>query len=256
MKEIVGLSTALYLFGFLARRAQLHMLGVETQIPLLDQLYLETGGKYFVLTLREGLIVLIFIAVGAVAAKVATRVLRRAPPFGDRARLRLGCVLACAAAIAFEQLHGYAWASGDSIWLDYAHGSACPQLVYRGLVASVLVTALLALWLHRRRAELGEWRGFFTLFIWGALGLELVRLPTDFGILCQTTRYPRVELLDGNGRPLVGAGDVEPFLLLETDKTLVLAAARGSALTVVRSNAATIRITRWENLFSNWRRPR
>jgi hypothetical protein len=255
VKQVAALSAVVYFCGFLARRAQLQMLGVQATIPLVDQLYLEAGGKYLVFTGRECVLWLaVLLSCGFVASLALPRQ-RLTEWLGKRIGVRGHVAMAVLGLAVLGRISETrsSWAmaqrAGGEVWHDLATGGDRSYVHYTVLVLLVLLTSAVTLWVRARAAKFGSWRVGVTAFAYGILALQLVELPMAFGVLYQSASYPIVDL---EPKSEVNA-DAGSLLLLETDKVLVLAEPSGSTLTLDRSGIHGIRMRASANLFALWK---
>ena len=259
-------SFALYVFGYLALRYHLTVLGVGTDLSVLDERYLFAGARFLVYL---GSMLPIAVLVGLFIACVVWLPYRCLPrsaraTLGERVRrfaaspaavAMVGIVLALAViqgvmrqCFLFSNLLVGGGGGGRAAWLErlFVEGIYLP-LFFSGLLLGVLVTGLLwgAAITTGASARLPRAaRGLLGVL----LAIQILLLPVNFGVLVLDNSLPRVTavgaepLPDGDRAWLVWEGK-EAMTYLVKRKT-----ARRSLLSIPRVDVKRTEITGYDRL--------
>ena len=253
LKALLSFSVLVYLCGFIARRTGLQMLGVQVEVPLADQLYLETGVKYLVETAHA---LLPLAAVALLVIYVASKLGAQAY-FGrlwvTPGRSAAVCtVLVTSLGLVSERAYArlFSVETTQFLWTDLGRNGPSASAWYLLLTALAALVAASVVLVFYQRARLGAFASWLAAYGSVALTFSRLSLPMAYGRLNQRLEYPLVRLLQSGAV----VADIDYFLLLETKDWLVLAEPGGTTLTLRRDAARVVQVRGFRNLFANWRR--
>jgi hypothetical protein len=230
--SIIG-SAALYLAGYLALRFHLTVLGIGTDLAVLDERYAFTGARFFVQVVSSIPNVLL---IGALLAALGWMLSRIAPaPMRGRllasilrpSRLALIGIVLAMVSIQFAMRQCFlvsnlllrpalprepAWLVG--LLLDEGKAS----LYFDGLVAACVVSIVILAVLRKSSTPTDQaWQRSLLAFL---AGVQILFLPVNYGVLIVDQTLPRVAsagdmpLVDGDEAWLVWEGkDGQTFLV-------------------------------------------
>jgi hypothetical protein len=192
-------SVLLYFFGYLSLRFHLSVLGVDTDLAVLDERYLFAGAQFLVYLVTSVPVALVFVF-------IARWVVRRLHPafLGTPGKVINSCIISSIILIQFVErqclpftnlllgrgLPAPSWFQG--LLLDKQ--GALQSLYFSALLACILGLAWLLV------AASGRKIGTWSAASWVLAGLVLIQfllLPVTFGILIENQTVPRVTTMDG-----------------------------------------------------------
>jgi hypothetical protein len=262
--SLVG-SFFLYAVGYLALRFHLSVLGVGTDLSVLDERYLFTGARFLVYLVTTVPIIVFFLLPAAVVFAVLKSFLP--PSFLDRVRgfvlrpgrltifgivfstLMIQCVMA--KCFVFYGLLLKPKLPTDGGWLTpllLGEDETGMNLYFALLIAAATFTLSIVVLLKRAPAKEAP-GGFLKGLLVCLASVQLLMLPVNFGMLVADLSLPRVSSL--GDRPL--AASEEAWLAWEGKEGVTFlvrnrALERRSLITLARSNVKRLEILEYNKI--------
>ena len=275
----------LYVIGYLALRFHLTALGVGTDLSVIDERYLFTGNKFliYLVSLIPSLLLLILVSFLSVVAPVY--LLYRLLPGGFRAKLGnfsqrqwqnfrswwlasnrlawLGILftllmiqLVMRQSILLSNLLLAEDLPAEPLWLRYLLLARTDELItlyFIGLLGGMLVSVSIFFYTLRNNPSQIVSPGITRLLLGFLLGVQLLLLPVNYGILVLDKSMPQVSGLDTLG---VLKPDEQAWLVWEGNegKTFLLRKQQGgnykkSLMTLPKSDVQRLEITGYDHIF-------
>jgi hypothetical protein len=224
-------SFVLYLLGYLTLRFQLSTYGVATNLDIFDEKYLFAGCRFLVYLVSSVPNILIIVLVLAAVGYVPYRLV----PISVKVRLRrwvsdwcamplrlplLGVVLAVVL-IQFVLRRCFTFGNvllGKELpdeWITSVllASDGKLSLYFSSLVAGMLVTTAILLYVVRRGTATTSASQFFVGVLVFLVAVEFLLLPINYGVLISTQELPRVTGLSGDEK---GAEDQRYWLVWDS----------------------------------------
>ncbi|HNO75511.1 MAG TPA: hypothetical protein PKG49_07845 [Nitrosomonas mobilis] len=275
----------LYVIGYLALRFHLTALGVGTDLSVIDERYLFTGNKFliYLVSLVPSLLLLILVSFLSVVAPIY--LLYRLLPRGFRVKLGnfyqrqwqnfqswwlasnrlawLGILftlliiqLVMRQSILLSNLLLAGDLPAEPLWLRYlllAKTDGPMTLYFISLLGGVLASASIFFYTLRNSSNQMIRSGITRLLLGFLLGVQLLLLPVNYGILVLDKSMPRVNGLDTLG---VLKPDDQAWLVWEGNegKTFLLRKQQGgnykrSLMTLPKNDTQRMEITGYDHIF-------
>ena len=260
-------SFLLYLFGYLTLRFQLSTYGVATNLDFFDEKYLFAGCRFLVYLVSSVPNILIIVLVLAAIGYVPYRLV----PISLKVRLKrwvsdwcatpirlplLGVVLGVVL-IQFVLRKCFAFGNvllGKELpdeWITsiLLTSDGKLSLYFSGLVAGVLLTAAILLYVVRRGTATTSASQFFVGILVFLLAVEFLLLPINYGVLISTQQLPRVDGFSGDEK---AAADQRDWLVWDS-KDAITYFVRDSKdqrmlVTIPRKDAG-VRVVAYDDIF-------
>jgi len=275
----------LYVIGYLALRFHLTVLGVGTDLSVIDERYLFTGNKFliYLVSLIPSLLLLILASFLSIVAPIY--LLYRLLPGGFQAKLGdffqrrwrnfrswwlasnrlawsgifftlLMIQLVMKQSILLSNLLLAEDLPAEPLWLRYlllARTDDPMTLYFIGLLGGMLISAGIFFYTLRNNPSQIVSPGITRLLLGFLLGVQLLLLPVNYGILVLDKSMPRVSGLDTLG---VLEPDEQAWLVWEGNegKTFLLRKQQGdnykkSLMTLPKSDVQRLEITEYDHIF-------
>ena len=246
----------LYLFGYLALRFQLSTYGVATNLDVFDEKYLFAGSRFVVnlVSAVPNVLLIAFVLIG-----IGYLPYRLIPASGRERLKRLGTSLVAQPtyvslagtlfALAFIQfVLRRCFVFGNLLlvkelprneWITaiLLTGDANRSLYFSGLVGGTLVSGAF-LWMACRKEAATPISKALLGLLFFLVGVELLLLPVNYGILIASQQLPRVSEIGGDEREQPGQ---QSWLVWESKEALTYFVQEG-----VRGKRAIISVPRKE----------
>lgn len=198
-----------YVLGYLAIRFHLSVLGVGTDLGIIDERFLFAGAKFVVYLVSAGVSLLLFLLLPAAICYAVYRLVARRWKLTGKLNQKGLLVLGIVLAVLFVQLvmrkcflfgnllmaqdrpPDARWLSGLLIGAD----DTLLTLFFVGLVASIVVTGGLLVLAGRAGGDAAA-RGLFWLLAF-LVAVQVLLLPINYGTLIADKVIPKVASLDG-----------------------------------------------------------
>lgn len=261
-------TSLLYLFGYLALRFQLSIYGVATSLDVFDEKYLFAGSRFLVYLVSEVpnvlLIAFVLIGIGYWPYKLMpasgkewlahswatwTAVPARLPLAGTLCglafiQLVLRKCFVFGHLLLAKELPRYEWVS--QILLT---GNANRSFYFSGLVAGTMVTAVL-LYLSCNQKVATPSSQVLVGVLFFLVGVELLFLPVNYGILIDSQSLPRVSEINSDEKTPPGQ---ESWLVWETKDALTYFVRESPsgmrAIVTIPRKENKIRIVAYDRIF-------
>src|SRR5271165_674833 len=260
-------SFLLYLMGYLALRFQLTTFGLATDLDLFDEKYLFAGCRFLVYAVSCVPNILILLLVLAAIGYIPYRLM----PVSAEQRIRgwlaewcakplhlplLGMVLAVffiqlvmRKCFAFGNLLLQKQLPDEWITTVLLANEGRLSLYFSGLVAGVLLTAVIAWQAVERGNSTSTAARFFLAVLIFLVAVEFLLLPINYGVLISTQQLPGVAEIPGDAKAIDGQ---RAWLVWNSKETLTYflygSPDRRMLLTVPRKDAA-VRIMGYDDIY-------
>jgi hypothetical protein len=254
-------SFLLYLCGYLALRFHLTMIGIGTDLAVLDERYLFTGARFLVyLTAAAPSIVLVALplwAVGWSLSRLASSTARTRASAWITQPSRLAIIGIVSSVLMIQLVMRQCFIFSDLLlardlplhpaWLvALLRNDELMPIYFSGLVASCALTLGILVVLRSRAAETPAFSRGLLMFL---AGVQILLLPVNYGVLIVDKTLPRVSgigekpLSNGQAAWLVWEGKDQVTFLVRDD-----AQNQRALLTVGRPEVKRIEIVGFDRI--------